>query len=306
MMTAYQPSMPHFMKGLKGKLLVDEPMSRHTSWRTGGTADYLYIPADKQDLIKLLKQIPADLDLHWVGLGSNLLVRDGGIQGLVLKTSKGLNEIYINDDRMLYAESGVSSARVARVSTRNGLSGVEFLSGVPGSFGGALAMNAGAFGGETWDWVDSIECVDRRGDVSHLSVGEVDYSYRSVSLPEHRWILSGVLRLELSNSDQEGREKIRSLLDKRSQSQPVQSANAGSVFKNPQGDFAARLIEQAGMKGVIRGDAMVSEVHANFIINRGNATSSEIEGLIEEVKEKVLSASGVALNPEIRILGEPA
>jgi len=303
-MTAYQSPMPYFMDGLRGKLLVNEPMSRHTSWRTGGAADYLYIPADKQDLIRLLKQISADIDLHWVGLGSNLLVRDGGVRGMVLKTSKGLNEIQIHDGRMLYAESGVSSARVARISARNGLSGVEFLAGVPGSFGGALTMNAGAFGGETWDWVDSIECVNRSGDICHLSAGEVNYSYRSVDLPEDCWILSGELRLEVSNSNQDGREKIRSLLDKRSHSQPVQSANAGSVFRNPEGDFAARLIEQAGMKGAVIGDAIVSEVHANFIINRGKATSSDIEELIEDVKEKVLSTSGIALKPEVRILGE--
>ena len=303
-MASYQSPMPHFMDGLRGKLLVNESMSRYTSWRTGGIADYLYTPADKQDLVRLLKQIPSDIDLYWVGLGSNLLVRDGGIRGMVLKTTKGLNDIYIHDDRMLYAESGVSSARVARVSARNGLSGVEFLAGVPGSFGGALTMNAGAFGGETWEWVDSIECVSRSGEICQLSASEVNYHYRSVDLPEHYWILSGELRLEVSTSDQQGREKIRSLLDKRSQSQPVQSANAGSVFRNPQGDFAARLIEQAGMKGAVCGDAIVSEVHANFIINRGKATSSDIEVLIEDVKEKVLNTSGIALKPEVRILGE--
>ena len=303
-MTEYQSPIPYFMDGLRGKLLINEPMSRYTSWRTGGVADYLYTPADKHDLIKLLKQIPADIELHWVGLGSNLLVRDGGVRGMVLKTTKGLNDIQIHDGRMLYAESGVSSARVARISSRNGLSGVEFLAGVPGSFGGALAMNAGAFGGETWDWVESIECVDRSGEICRLSADEVDYGYRSVTLLENHWILSGELRLEVSNSDQEGREKIRSLLDKRSRSQPVQSANAGSVFRNPQGDFAARLIEQAGMKGMVRGDAMVSDVHANFIINRGKATSADIEGLIEDVKEKVFGTSGIALKPEVRILGE--
>ena len=297
-------SLPEFARDLEGHLLVDEPMSKHTSWRTGGTAEYFYTPSNRDDLVRLLKRLPGHMQVHWVGLGSNLLVRDGGLSGMVIRTSKGLDQISVIQDEMVYAESGVSCARVARVASRNYLTGVEFLSGVPGSFGGALAMNAGAFGGETWDWVDSIDCVDRKGNICTIDAKDVSYGYRHVDLPPDSWILSGVVALEAAGENFHGRDKIKSLLEKRASSQPVQSANAGSVFRNPEGDFAARLIEEAGLKGKSCGDAVVSDVHANFIVNRGKATSADIEELIVQIRESVKQKSGITLDLEVRIMGE--
>jgi UDP-N-acetylmuramate dehydrogenase len=294
---------PDFMAGLKGRLLVNESMSRHTSWRTGGIADYFYTPADKADLIMLLRKLPQQIPVYWVGLGSNLLVRDGGFQGMIIRTSKGLDAIAVKSSNRLYVESGVSCAKVARTAARNNLTGVEFLAGVPGSFGGALAMNAGAFGGETWEWVESIECVDRKGQCSELASSNVKFGYRNVNLPENNWILGGVLALEMAAGDYDGKDKIRSLLDQRGATQPIQSANAGSVFKNPPGDFAARLIEEAGLKGREIGDAAISSIHANFIVNKGNATSGDIERLIQMSRERVRQHCGIELDLEVRVIG---
>ncbi len=291
------------MRGLKGRLLIDEPMSRHTSWRIGGIADYFYTPENKADLIQLLKQLPPQIPLHWIGLGSNLLVRNEGVQGMVIRTSKGLSEYELIAPDRLCLESGVSCAKVARVAARNNLTGVEFLAGVPGSFGGALAMNAGAFGTETWQWVEQVECVDRHGQCKKIQTKDLSYGYRQVALPEDCWILSGTLALGLADSGYSGKDKIRSLLEKRSASQPIQSANAGSVFKNPPADFAARLIEDAGLKGHTVGDAAISEIHANFIVNQGNATSADIEQLINIARDRVNQHSGIELDLEVRIIG---
>ena len=306
MMTATTGNAPSFLAGLRGQLLVDEPMSRHTSWRVGGKADYFYTPADKADLVELLGRLPADMPLYWVGLGSNLLVRDGGVAGMVLRTAKGLSAMAFSPpDQPTYwmdAEAGVSCAKVARATVEHGLAGAEFLAGVPGSFGGALAMNAGAFGGETWNLVERIECVNRAGACRTFDAAEITFGYRRVDLPAGYWLLSGRLALKPAD-DPHGKRRIRSLLEKRSATQPVQSANAGSVFRNPPGDHAARLLEQAGLKGARVGDAVISETHANFIINRGKAGAGDIEALIEMARREVMAQSGVELTPEIRIIG---
>ena len=304
MMTASKSNAPAFMAGLRGQLLIDEPMSRHTSWRVGGAADYFYTPADKTDLVKLLTQLPADMPLCWVGLGSNLLVRDGGVAGMVLRTSKGLSALKFPSPNQVYAEAGVSCAKVARVAVEHGLGGAEFLAGVPGSFGGALTMNAGAFGGQTWDLVECVECVNRAGHCKTFRASEISTGYRRVDLPAGHWLLSGQLVLDIA-ADHHGKQRIRSLLEKRGATQPVQSANAGSVFQNPPGDHAARLLEEAGLKGACEGDAVVSETHANFIINRGTASADDIERLIERARCEVLARTGVELMPEIRIIGRP-
>ena len=304
MMTETKLHMPEFAEGLEGELMINEAMSKHTTWKTGGCADYMYTPASKDDLKRLLGQLPEDIEVYWIGLGSNLLVRDGGVRGLVLRTSKGLKGIEFLSGNKLYCESGVSCAQVARQSTRNGLTGVEFLAGVPGSFGGALAMNAGAFGGETWDWVQSIECLDRAGNVNQIKKGEIIAGYRTVELARGNGIISAILQLHTSKHGAAAREKIKSLLDKRSESQPIQTANAGSVFRNPQHNHAARLIEASGLKGVACGDAEISRLHANFIINRGEATSADIENLIQMIQQKVKQDSGIELVREVRIVGE--
>ncbi|NKB75924.1 MAG: UDP-N-acetylmuramate dehydrogenase [Gammaproteobacteria bacterium] len=303
MMVGMQHKAPDFMEGLQGQLLVNEPMSRHTSWRVGGKAEYFYTPADKADLIKLLTQLPPTMPLYWMGLGSNLLVRDGGVDGMILRTAKGLSKIQHVEPDVIIAQAGVSSAKIARISSQCGLTGVEFLAGVPGSFGGALAMNAGAFGGETWPWVQEVECVDRQGNLSTLQAEEIDYGYRSADIPLAHWITEGRLKLKIAPENWQGKEKIRSLLDKRSASQPIQSANAGSVFQNPEGNFAARLIEQAGWKGEKIGGAEVSTTHANFIINQGDANAADIIELIERIQHDVFDSFNVQLKTEVRVIG---
>ena len=296
---------PSFLRGLRGRLLLDEPMARHTSWRVGGAADYFYTPADKADVIQLLAQLPDDLPIHWIGLGSNLLVRDGGVAGLVLCTSRGLSAMHFPAPGRICAEAGVSCARVARAAVDQGLGGAEFLAGVPGSVGGAVAMNAGAFGGETWNLVEQVECVNRDGECRTFRASEVSVGYRRVELPGRYWVLSGQLALQPAEDDR-GRQRIRSLLERRNASQPIPSANAGSVFRNPRGDHAARLLQQAGLKGMRIGDAVVSEVHANFIVNRGNANAEQIERLIEAAQHRVKQQTGVELEREVRIIGRRA
>lgn len=291
--------------GLRGRLLKHEPMSRHTSWRVGGPADSLYIPADLDDLVAFLKQLPANEPLHWVGLGSNLLVRDGGVRGTVVMTSGALNGLSLLSESMVRAEAGVASAKVARFSTDRDLTGAEFLAGIPGTVGGALAMNAGAFGGETWNIVHAVETLDRHGELRVRLASDYDVGYRRVAGPAGEWFVAAHFRL-LRDEHQQGKTLIKSLLAKRGATQPTQLPNAGSVFKNPPGDYAARLIEAAGLKGAREGGACVSDMHANFIVNQNGATAADIERLIARAQATVAEKFGVQLEPEVRVMGEPA
>lgn len=290
-------------QSLRGTLLHDESMARHTTWRVGGPADSYYQPADIADLALFLSQLPAGEPLFWLGLGSNLLVRDGGIRGTVIVTSGMLNEMSRIDDLHVRVESGVSCARVARFCAREGLAGAEFLCGIPGTMGGALAMNAGCFGGETWRLVESVETLDRDGKLCQRSADEFKVGYRHVSGPEGEWFVAATLKLEVGDA-QGLLEANKKLLEKRGASQPTQQPNAGSVFRNPEGDHAARLIEQAGLKGRCVGKACVSQKHANFIVNEGGATAADIESLIEQVRAVVQQQYGVALQREVHIIGE--
>ena len=289
---------------LRGQLLENEPMSRHTSWRVGGPADRLYIPANLDDLAAFLKSLPPGA-VHWIGLGSNLLVRDGGVRGTVIMTSGVLNDLSVLDGGAVRAQAGVASAKVARFCAEQGLTGAEFLAGIPGTVGGALAMNAGAFGGETWKIVAAVETIDRRGE--RRTRGPADYriAYRSVSGPHDEWFTAAHFRLQAGDASR-GKTLIKSLLAKRGATQPTQLPNAGSVFKNPPDDHAARLIEASGMKGACEGRACVSELHANFIVNRGGATAADIERLIARIQATVENLHGVNLETEVRIIGEPA
>lgn len=289
---------------LRGTLLRHEPMSRHTSWRVGGPADRLYVPADADDLAAFLRQLPPDEPLYWVGLGSNLLVRDGGVRGTVILTAGALNGIGLGAAGVVRAEAGVPSAKVARFSMDHGLSGAEFLAGIPGTVGGALAMNAGAFGGETWNIVQAVEVVAREGVRRTRAPSDYRVGYRSVRGPENEWFLAAHFRLTPC-AHGEGKTLVRSLLTKRGATQPTQLPNAGSVFKNPPNDFAARLVEAAGLKGVREGGACVSELHANFIVNEGGATAADIERLVRRVQAEVQGRFGVELEPEVRVIGEP-
>lgn len=293
------------MTSLRGKLLLDEPMSRHTSWRIGGPADRYYQPADIDDLSQFLEQLPEGEPIFWLGLGSNLLVRDGGIRGTVIATSGVVNGLEQVDEHSIRAEAGVSCAKVARFGARAGLTGAEFLAGIPGTMGGALAMNAGAFGGETWEIVTSVETLDTQGQRHQRTPDEYTITYRHVSGPVNEWFVAAVLRL--GNGEVEtGQARIKELLARRGDTQPTQQPNAGSVFRNPDNDFAARLIEACGLKGTCEGAACVSEKHANFIVNTGGARAADVESLIERVAATVEEQQGVRLQREVHIVGEVA
>ena len=292
------------MTGVQGELRTNEPMSKHTSWRVGGPADVHFTPADRDDLCAFLRHHDPAVPLTWVGLGSNLLVRDGGVRGVVIATHKCLGRIERRGDQGLYIEAGVPGAKIARFSVRQDLRGAEFFAGIPGTLGGALAMNAGAFGSETWDVVRAVETVDGQGIERRRSPDEYQIGYRTVVPPAHgEWYIAA--QIELHTGDGEvGRQQIKELLSKRAQSQPIQIPNAGSVFRNPPGDYAARLIEVAGLKGTTRGRAQVSPRHANFIVNLGDARAADIEWLIDRVQEQVRERHGVELEREVRIVGE--
>ncbi len=287
----------------QGVMLHDEPLARHTSWRVGGIARRFYRPADGADLARFLQQLPADEPLLWLGMGSNLLVRDGGFNGTVVATRGCLTGVAVMEEDLLRAEAGATSAQVARFAARAGLCGVEFLAGIPGTLGGALAMNAGAFGGEIWPLVEQVEMIDRAGQVRVRRPEDFDVGYRKATGVEGEWFLAAWLRLEQGDA-LEGQARIRQLLEKRAATQPIGLPSCGSVFRNPPGDHAARLIESAGLKGSAIGGACVSEKHANFIINTGTATAADIEQLIEKVQQQVAARHGVELRTEVCIVGE--
>jgi UDP-N-acetylmuramate dehydrogenase len=289
----------------RGKLLFDEPMSKHTSWRLGGPADCYYVPADLADLQAYLAAVDEGSDILWVGLGSNLLVRDGGFPGTVISTFNVLSGIDWLEDTVLRAGAGATCSKVARTAAKAGMVGGEFLAGIPGTMGGALAMNAGAFGGETWNLVRAVQTVDRHGRLRRRIPEDFRIAYRSVQGPADEWFVSAELQLQPGDA-QASRTGIRELLARRSATQPTQQPSCGSVFRNPPGDHAARLIESAGLKGRSIGGACVSEKHANFIINTGTATATDLESLIVLVQDTVERQHGVRLQTEVRIVGEGA
>jgi UDP-N-acetylmuramate dehydrogenase len=285
-----------------GKLLLNEKMAKYTSWRVGGIADAMYLPTDKQDLINFIKSQSADTPLFWLGLGSNLLVLDGGIRGVVINTRGRLKEMKLTESGTVYVEAGVPCAHVARFCAEQGLTGAEFLAGIPGTMGGALRMNAGAFGGETWTIVKTVEMVNHTGIVTQRTKNEFQVSYRSVKGIDNEWYLAAELQL-IAGDTVESQGQIKALLEKRNLTQPTNLPTCGSVFKNPPGDYAARLIELAGLKGYTIGGACVSEKHANFIVNTGQATAADIEALIDYIQTQVKVQHGVCLQTEVCKVG---
>lgn len=289
----------------RGVLRRGEPMARHTSWRAGGPADHFYEPADLDDLARYLKGLPADEAVLWIGLGSNLLVRDGGIRGSVIATNAALDHIVILDGNLVQVGAGTPCAKVARYCANAGLVGTEFLIGIPGTLGGALAMNAGAFGGETWPLVQAVDTIDRGGNITRRTPDQYTVAYRSVRGPAGEWFVAAQLRLQ-PGSAEVARARIKELLARRTDLQPMGQPSCGSVFRNPPGDYAGRLVEACGLKGMRIGGAEVSRKHANFIVNDGTATAADIESLILRVRDTVERIQGVRLVPEVRIVGEPA
>lgn len=289
-------------EGLRGELRMDESMSRHTSWRVGGPAELWYRPADLADLAEFLAALPPETPVHWVGLGSNLLVRDAGIRGAVVGTHGVFSRLERLGDNRIYAEAGVPCAKIARRCAMWGLGAGEFFAGIPGTLGGALVMNAGAFGGETWAHVVAVETIDRAGRRHRRRPTEYEVAYRSVKGPAEEWFTAA--ELEFPSGRATTQESIRDLLVRRKETQPIGEPSCGSVFRNPPDDYAARLIDTAGLKGHRIGGAEVSTKHANFIINTGAASAADIEALIRYVRAEVERVHGVRLQPEVRILGE--
>ncbi len=286
-------------------LLFDESMAKHTTWRVGGPARYYFQPADVADLSDFLRSLPVGEQILWLGLGSNLLVRDGGFAGTVIAVCGRLNEIETIAGSRLRVGAGTPGALVARHAARAGLCGAAFLAGIPGTMGGALAMNAGAFGGETWQRVINVQTIDRQGVIHRRTPLEYKVAYREVKAPKEEWFVGCELQLEPGDAGAERRE-VQRLLVQRNATQPVGQPSAGSTFRNPPGDHAARLIEAAGLKGFQLGGAKVSEKHANFIVNTGAATAADIEGLIRHVQQTVEQHTGTCLQTEVHIVGEPA
>jgi UDP-N-acetylmuramate dehydrogenase len=282
-----------------------EPMARHVSWRAGGPADRFFVPPSAEHLSAFLRSLPKEEPLLFVGLGSNLLVRDGGFRGTVVLTHSAKKSARL-DSGWIYAEAGVASPKVARFAAVHQLCGAEFLAGIPGTVGGALAMNAGCYGAETWDIVQKVLTVNRAGEMRERQKREFDIGYRHCRGPAEEWFVAAWFSLNKGDGEA-SRARIKELLAKRIATQPLQLPNAGSVFRNPPGDHAARLIESCGLKGLRRGGARVSEKHANFIVNPdGAASAADIEALILEVNKAVFESTGVDLVPEVRIVGEPA
>ena len=288
------------------------------SWHGGGPANRFYIPADLEDLSWLVRSVPAHEDIHMVGLGSNLLVRDGGVKGVVILLHGVLKKLAIDsrthglppapediDTALVYAQAGVAAPKLARFAATHNLVGGEFWAGIPGTVGGAIAMNAGCYGSETWDKLVQVQTLDRQGRLNERRPDEYVTGYRHVALKHthEEWFIGGWFRLARGDGAA-SREMIRALLKKRIASQPLNLPNAGSVFRNPPGDFAARLIESCGLKGFRIGGAQGSETHANFIVNLGNATATDIERLIEHVEDSVEAHTNVRLIREVRIIGE--
>ena len=302
---------------LRGELRYKIAMSKHTSWRAGGVADRTYQPADLADLQTFLRGLPADEAVYAVGLGSNLLVRDGGLRGTVVLLHGALKALRMTGANTLHVEAGVPGAKLARFAAAHNLGGAAFFAGIPGTLGGMLAMNAGCYGSETWQHVAGVQVLTRSGELLERKPGDYEIGYRHVEKIGDRGAggTSGFPRspaeffvsasLHFANGDGEvARQQIKNLLNQRIASQPLDLANAGSVFRNPAGDHAARLIESCGLKGERVGGAQVSEKHANFIVNTGGATAADIENLIKQVREIVAAKTGIDLHPEVRIIGE--
>ncbi|MDR2711269.1 MAG: UDP-N-acetylmuramate dehydrogenase [Burkholderiales bacterium] len=295
---------------LRGSFRCNVAMSRHTSWRAGGVADRVYTPADVDDLALMLRQLPKDVPVTVLGLGSNVLIRDGGIRGVVVLMHDNLSKVKREDDGTIYAAAGLTCAKLARFAAAQGKTEAAFLAGIPGTVGGALAMNAGCYGGETWTYVTRVEVVTREGERCICAADAYDVSYRKVQHhgPARKEFFTGAW-FRFSPGDAKSIEaaqaEIKVLLSKRMASQPLDLPNAGSVFRNPVGDYAARLIESCGLKGLTKGGASVSEKHANFIVNpKGAASAADIEALIGEVQRIVEEKTGVRLQPEVNLLGE--
>jgi UDP-N-acetylmuramate dehydrogenase len=290
---------------VRGVLRLGEPMARHTSWRVGGPADRYFEPADRADLVDFVRALPANEPVLWLGLGSNLLVRDGGFRGTVIALHGALDLLSRDSETTVHAEAGVHCARLAKFVEKQQLAGLGFMAGIPGTVGGALAMNAGAWGGETWNAVLEAEVIFRDGRTAWLGPGHFGVSYRTV-LPPRGFLGFLAARLRVTPDDGSHAKATRESLARRKATQPVGKPSAGSTFRNPPGDHAARLIESCGLKNHRIGGAHVSTLHANFILTDDGAKAADVEQLIQTVRQTVKQNTGVELEAEVKVVGEPA
>ena len=292
------PSIP----AVSGVLKQQEPLSRHTSWRVGGPAELYFRPAGLEDLSLFLRDLDPDTPVFWLGLGSNLLVRDGGIRGVVIAAAGIFKDLERVGPLQVRAGVSLPCTQLARQCVRWGLGPSEFFAGIPGTVGGALAMNAGAHGGETWERVRSVTTIDRQGAIHERLPDDFEIGYRSVTGKDDEWFVAALFEFEEGIAGSQ--ETLKEMLARRKDTQPLGLLSCGSVFRNPEGDFAARLIEAAGLKGHRIGGAEVSEKHANFIINCADASAEDIEALINHVRRTVAEVHGIDLVREVRIVGE--
>lgn len=292
--------MPH----VKGRLVEDANLSRLSWFRTGGNAELLFEPADEDDLVTVLRHLPGSVPITVIGVGSNLLVRDGGVDGLVIRLGRGFSEISMRGN-VVSAGAGAMDVHVAKAAAKHGLSGLEFLVGVPGTIGGAVRMNAGAYGREVKDVLKHAHAVDRYGHIVELQPEDMEYSYRHSALDGTMIVLKAAFNASVGIED-EILERMNEISSTRAESQPLGTRTGGSTFKNPEGQHAWQLIDDAGCRGMRIGDAQVSEKHCNFLINHGGATAQELETLGEKVRTAVKADSGVELEWEIRMIGKAA
>ena len=304
MMSARQPlSLIDRLPKVRGRLVADAPLAANTWFRVGGPAEVLFRPADMADLTDFLAAKPIDVPVTVIGVASNLLVRDGGVPGVVIRLGRPFADVAVKDDQV-YAGAGALDANVAESCAQAGLGGLEFLSGVPGTIGGALRMNAGAYGAEIKDVLSGAAVIDGAGRHLVVTPAELDLSYRHCGAPADWVFLHATLR-GVPEDPAVVAARIADIQAQRQATQPIRNRTGGSTFANPPGHKAWQLIDQAGCRGLVRGDAMVSELHTNFLINRGNATAADIEGLGEEVRRRVFETAGVTLDWEIKRIGRP-
>ena len=290
---------------LRGRLGAGSVLKDFTWFRVGGPAEVLYSPADEADLVYFMQAVPADMPVTTIGLGSNLLVRDGGIDGVVIRLGRGFNQIAVEDGSRLRVGTAVPDVNVARAAADAGIAGLAFYRGIPGGIGGALRMNGGAHGTETCDVLVEARAVDREGNLHVLSVDDMHYTYRHCGAPED-YIFTQALFQGRSGDPAEINTEMDEIAAYREEAQPIKSRTGGSTFKNPDGNKSWQLIDAAGCRGLAVGDAKVSELHCNFLINEGEASAADLETLGETVRERVKKTSGVELEWEIKRLGKPA
>lgn len=290
-------------EAVQGKWLKNYPLAKHTSWRVGGVADHCYFPKDLDDLVACFRHKSLVEPYYWLGLGSNVLIRDGGLRGTVIITLGGIDAISFKEDGEVYVQAGVTCAKMARLCAQHGLTNAAFFAGIPGTIGGAIVMNAGAFGGETWSHCLAVQMLDCNGNLSRHEASDFNVGYREVAHDFDGYVVGAWFRFPEGDVSEEKR-RIKSLLKKRNQSQPIGLPSCGSVFRNPPGDYAARLIESCDLKGVRIGGAVVSEKHANFIISDASCTSADIEALMAHIMAVVQEKTQVVLVPEVHVIGE--